>query len=308
MAFRLMGKDHQLLACIAEHRVLNVIQISALCQRNARATHRRLGVLEGADLVRTRTSVFRRDRGRPETLLSLTERGVELLRSDGTLPRDMPHERVAADGIAHQEHELLLNWFRVHLLWMERMIAPLSVQFLSAQSPFLMRGADRQSLILDSAPAAEEDGRAVTFIPDGVFCLVHRQLEKALLFFLEVDMGTESRASTKPNRPSVQQKIRNYQAYFRCGRYKRYESHWNCSFRGFRLLVLCNSAGRLGSLCPLVRQMPPSDFIWLTDQGRLEDLGAGAAIWARGGRLKEPLESILGSQMPEPLPPPPLTH
>ena len=78
-------------------------------------------------------------------------------------------------------------------------------------------------------------------------------------------------------------------------KYKKYEQVWNCPLNGFRLLFLTISHSRLAALCGLVQEMPPSDFIWLTEQSRMFADGASAAIWARGGKLETPHESILGS-------------
>ena len=58
----------------------------------------------------------------------------------------------------------------------------------------------------------ETSVNAHIMIPDGVFTISHQ--EKTLLFFLEVDMGTETLASTKQGTGDVRQKIINYQSLF----------------------------------------------------------------------------------------------
>jgi len=146
----------------------------------------------------------------------------------------------------------------------------------------------------------------IEFTPDCVMALTHKGIHKTLLFFLEVDMGTETLASPKRTKVDVRQKVVNYQTYLRFKRYRRYEHLWNCSLNGFRLLFLAYGPGRLASLCRLVRDMPPSDFIWLTDRRLLLSKGVWADIWSRGGRHDVPPQSILGSQMPE-LSPTPVT-
>ena len=50
-------------------------------------------------------------------------------------------------------------------------------------------------------------------------------------------------------------------------------------------------------ICDLARQMPPSDFIWISDQNQLFSQGISAEIWARGGRYHKPPESILGPKL-----------
>ncbi len=74
-----------------------------------------------------------------------------------------------------------------------------------------------------------------------------------------------------------------------------------CSVRldSFRLLFLAHTEQRAAVISRIVRQNPPNDFIWLTDQPRVLAHGPAARIWARGSRLDEPPQSILGHQMPE---------
>ena len=151
--------------------------------------------------------------------------------------------------------------------------------------------------VYDRIPSGHDPGKFIGIIPDGVFSITDSEQKKTLLFFLEVDMGTESVAGASPTPNNVRQKILNYRGYFQCGRYKRYEKEWNCELNGFRLLILVNMRARLVALCRLVMEMPPSDFIWLTDQEQMFKHGLGAKIWLRGGKDEIPPQSILGAQM-----------
>jgi hypothetical protein len=147
----------------------------------------------------------------------------------------------------------------------------------------------------ESTPANNRLKNFEQLIPDGVFSITHREIGgKTLLFFLEVDMGTETIASMDRVSKDIRRKVSNYQELFRSGTYKRYESVLKSKLNGFRLLFLANSEARLISLCRLAREMPPSDFIWLTDQGRMFSHGLAAKIWTRGGRNENPPQSILG--------------
>ena len=102
---------------------------------------------------------------------------------------------------------------------------------------------------------------------------------------------------TDKNSKDVRQKIINYQALFRSGHYKRYARVFDASINGFRLLFLANTSARLASLCRLIKEMPPSDFVWLTDQEIMFSHGLSAEIWVRGGRNNESLQSILGPNL-----------
>ena len=112
-------------------------------------------------------------------------------------------------------------------------------------------------------------------------------------------MGTETRASLDRNPGDIRQKILNYKALFRAGHYKRYEGIFESTYKGFRLLFLVNSPSRLVSLCRLVQEMPPSDFVWLTEQNQMFSQGLAANIWVRGGKNNNSLQSILGPQLLE---------
>ena len=65
----------------------------------------------------------------------------------------------------------------------------------------------------------------------------------------------------------------------------------------FMQLCHCSYLGHIMENIILVREMWPSDFIWLTDQERMFSHGLSAEIWVRGGRQDAPPESILGSHM-----------
>ena len=137
--------------------------------------------------------------------------------------------------------------------------------------------------------------KGVKFTPDAVFAIADSVAGKTCLFFLEVDRGTETIVSPKRDMTDVRQKIVNYQWYFHSGGYKRYEQVFKANLRGFRLLFLASTHGRLVALCKLAQEMKPSNFVWLTECGRLFADGVSAGIWAKGGDLQARQQSILGS-------------
>ncbi|MCK4342544.1 MAG: replication-relaxation family protein [Phycisphaerae bacterium] len=297
MANKLNKNDRELLVSLAEYRLLTVSQIAALCAVGKPAARNRVGKLTKAALATERTPAVAGGRGRPERWVSLTERGIDSLRADGTLGRSVPRDEVAADGIRCSEHLLAINWFRIHLVHLERTFPRLSTTFLSSESPFLERGPDGRRFVADRVPPAESGGKPVPFIPDGVFTLRDHKSGKALLFFLEVDRGSETLASGRRGAKDIRTKVINYQQYFRVTGYKRYQDLWDCVLNGFRLLFLAHTPARLAALCRLVQEVPPSDFVWLTDQDRMFAKGVSADIWARGGKLDAPPESIIGKTL-----------
>lgn len=298
MTFKLTRNDRKTLAFIAEHRLLTIGQIALARRGSHRGTRRRLAVLEQAQIIRLTTLRSGHGRGRPKKLVSLSESGVEVLRSQGIVGSAVPAQRVTADKMRHVDHLLLTNSFRLHLSLVEELVPTLRTRFLSPTSPFLGYKPDGRPLIADRVPSSENSDKSVGFVPDGVFGITDVDQNRTVLFFLEVDMGSEAMVSQERNSRDVRQKILNYQAYFRSQRYKRYEQVWDCPLCGFRLLVLAVTADRLAALSRLARDMPPSDFVWLTDQSRLSADGVWGEIWVRGGHLDAPPESILDSRKP----------
>jgi hypothetical protein len=110
-------------------------------------------------------------------------------------------------------------------------------------------------------------------------------------------MATEALASPSRHPRDFRSKIHRYQECFRSASYRRYEETFGCGLRGFRLLVVTSSLTRLASLCRLVREIPPTDFVWLTRQEAVLQHGMSAEIWSRGGHLETPAESIVGSSL-----------
>ena len=304
MGFRFNGTDQELLTSIAEHRLLSVFQLAILHQRNADGLRRRLRLLREHGLVAFSSRGFGVGQGRPENLVSLTESSVDWLKAKGVIPAKVPCDRATATKINCPEHELLINDFRVQLAQMQRAVSAITTSFFSPTSPLLPRVSRDKPLVRERIRADSGPDACIEFVPDGVFAMTHEELRKTLLFFLEVDMGTEPLTRRRGSAENVRQKILNYQDYFQRGRYKRYEKILTCQLRGFRLLILADCPTHLATLSRLVREMPPSDFIWLTDRERMMSAGIGAPIWARGGKDTEPFESILGSKMPEPCPTP----
>jgi hypothetical protein len=290
--------DRELFASIAEYKVLTVKQLSALSQRSGQVIRRRIRELGEEGLIITKMHGYGRGQGRPEDLIFLAEKGKAALMNEGIASG---HDFCAPDkgeDLFSIDHLLLINWFRIHLLQIERAIPQISVHYLSPNSPSLTANSGDSPSFSERIPADGNMGKFVEFIPDGVFSIAYKEVEgKTLLFFLEVDRGTETIASVDRIHKDIRQKILNYQALFRSGSYKKYERVFDSKLNGFRLLFLANSGARLISLCGLVREMPPSDFIWLVDQERMFSYRLGAKIWARGGRNEDPPQSILGPKL-----------
>ena len=293
MAFRLKASDYKILEAAAEHRIMTVAQMSVFFNQKKQALWRRLRDLEQEGFLVVRQQEFGRGRGRPQKLVSLGSRGVDILKENQMLGADVSADVVMADNFHCVDHQLMLNWLRLHLNHITVVLPRLSIRFLSHSSPFLPKALSGHPLTTDFAPVDGNQDEVVKFIPDGVFSITDSVEGQTLLYFLEVDCGTETIASLKRKPTDIRQKILNYGAYFDSQRYKRYEKLWNCELEGFRLLFVANTLERLACLCKLIREMPPSDYIWLTEQRRIFPDGISAKIWARGGNIGTAPESIL---------------
>jgi hypothetical protein len=295
MSFRLKTTDCNILVCFAEYRVLTVSQVAAIFRKSRQVMRRRLHDLEERGLVEVVGTEFGRGRGRPENSLGLAEHGIDVLKERGLLGQDVLYEKVLGDSLFAKDHQLLLNWFRIHLMGIGRMLSRVSIKVFAHKSLYIPKGQDGRIVITDCSPVPGSGIKGIKFTPDAVFAITDSVAGKTCLFFLEVDRGTEIVASPKRDMIDIRQKIVNYQWYFHSGGYKRFEEVFAAKFRGFRLLFLTSTHGRLVALCQLAQEMKPSNFIWLTECGRLFVGGASAEIWARGGDLQAPQQSILGS-------------
>ena len=290
---QILKNDLELLAYLRGFRVLTVSQLADLSQRSPQVIRRRLRVLAAEGLIVSRQRAYGNRRGRPEDLVLLTRNGWRAIHG-GKLdkPKDLQDEKAAASYLV--DHELLLNWTLIHLIRIERRFPQFTVQYVTQYFSSIEANTPATSLTRIRVP--DKSGE-VTFVPDSIFIISDTPSKKSLLFFLEVDMGTETVISPKKGLNDIRQKILNYQNLYRSSRYKRFEGCFKSAFKGFRLLIVTSTAARFTRLCQLTASMPPSDFIWLTNQDRMFTSGLSAAIWARGGRSDNAGQSILGTRL-----------
>jgi len=237
---------------------------------------------------------FGRSSGRPEEIIFLAEKAASILKDEGLFAESIPLIAPKNIDAIAVDHDLLINWFYIHLIQVDNSIPDLTIK---PWSPGFLMNNKGSHVSFDPRIRIESDDDFIECIPDGIFTIWHKGLEKGLLFFLEVDMDTEPVASVDRNSKDIRQKILNYQTIFRNGHYKRFEEIFGLKFNGFRLLFLTNSPARSASLSHLVKEMPPSDFIWLANQEKMFSEGLAAEIWVRGGKIESPPQSIIGPNL-----------
>ena len=188
--------------------------------------------------------------GRPENLILPTPKGLKSIGSAG--------KPIEQRLFAHQYY---LNWCRIRLGALEQF--GLQVQFYTRPIGDLW--------------------------PDGTLVLRSKKRNKSLLFFVEMDMGTESLSG------ELQSKVLAYQGLFRSGAY----TELGPSFHGFRVLFVFSDRNRLRGFTRLCERVGPCLFVWSAAFESLDTSGAAAPIWYRGSDVEQQLSTI-GSLAPTP--------
>lgn len=294
---KISDQDKNRLAILAEHRVLTADQMSALGFGVVRSARRWADEMRKRGLVTSSVRGFGGKRGQPEKVFTLTKEAVDLLKEGGLLPRDVPVERVQWISTSTLEHQISLNRFAISIRELASEPVHLEVRFLTATTPFLEPLKTGHPHIAGFAAESDPESEPEWFTPDGVLSLTEPQSGKALLFFVEIDMGSEGLSTATGSQGAISEKVRRYQAYFQSNAYKRYETEWNVKFNGFRLLFVAQDRTRSSQLSRLVQSVPPNDFIWITDWVQIQDRGIGGFVWSRGGNQNEDKESILGHSL-----------
>lgn len=294
---KISDQDKNRLAILAEHRVLTADQMSALGFGVVRSARRWAEGMGDQGLIASSTRGFRGKRGQPEKVFTLTKEAVDFLKEGAILPSEVLVERVLWTSTATLEHQLSVNRFAISVQELASGPTHLVVRFLTATMPFLAPLKTGHPYVAGFATDSDLESELEWFTPDGVLSLTEPQSRKSLLFFVEIDMGSEGLSTATGSQGAISEKVRRYQAYFQSNAYKRYETEWNVKFNGFRLLFVAQDRTRSSQLSRLVQSVPPNDFIWITDWVQIQDRGIGGFVWNRGGNQNEDKESILGPSL-----------
>ena len=134
---KLTSRKLTFLKLIAEYRVLLTAQVALLSGTGLRAAQKNIIKLRNKGYLTLYFHDFTGIRGRPEGVCSLTDTGAELLQKEGLIDSEIPNHRMTGEAIVHVSHELLINWFRIHLLLqIDIHIPDLQTEFISATTPF----------------------------------------------------------------------------------------------------------------------------------------------------------------------------
>lgn len=288
---KITSKEKELLFQISEYQLLSINQIMLLTDKGKREVQRKIENLRNKDFITFLNMKTTGKKGRSEFISFVSDTGATILQNEIEEQVHTSTDRIILKNFHIAKHQMLLNWFRIHLNYIPTKLPDLTTDFISSTTPFLPLKNSGLPLISEHF---ETEQTEIDFIPDGVFYIKSENQNKSLLFFLEVDMGTEPLTTKTSRTNSIATKIKNYRAYFQSEKYKRYQKKWNTLFNGFRLLFLTNSQERKTSICELVSLDKTNTFIWATPQNDLFEKGLGGNIWARGCNLHTPKESIIG--------------
>ena len=283
---RFNKKDLNLLKLFLDYRIVSVPQISMLSFPSRQMARRKIRDLVKAGLVQISARGYGITAGRPENLISLTDKGIKLLEDhEISMPGSLEDRKITIEP-SQVEHQLLLNWVRINIRKVGERIPQINIRFLS---PVF----DHQDYVFKKEDTDFENG----FIPDGIFSISHNQQNKTLLFFLEIDMGTETLSSKNPIATDISKKVIGYQSIFSNQSYNQLNGPLNSKFHGFRVLFISNTETRLRQLCKLVKSMKSTGFIWLTDKNSVFENGISDKIWIKGGDIDKECYSILGPSL-----------
>jgi len=284
-------KYADLLNLLLDYGIISVAQLAYLYFPSRQMARRKIRKLTKSGLIQISTRGYGISAGRPENLIFLTDSAVKLLEDyEINIPGSLGDRKITIEP-SQIEHQLLLNWVQINIQKVGERIPQINIRFLS---PVF----NHRDYVFKKENTHSENG----LIPDGIFSIFHNELKKALLFFLEIDMGTETLSSKNPTATDIRKKITGYQHIFSSRSYKQLNGPLNSNFNGFRVLFVSNTETRLRQLCKLVKSMKSTGFIWLTDKNSTFKNGISDKIWIKGGEIDKERYSILGPSLATKIP------
>jgi hypothetical protein len=260
-------RDLALLHSLAEYRYLSLEQIKRLHFSSEQTASRRLRFLSRSGHV----ELFRVP-GVPQRLVTLAPAGMKLVtNAQCGAPSAAPLRREVPKDAHFVRHFLAISDFRVGLEQATAESQPTLIGFIPEYRTAPGRGSAPEKLLAQRVPDPADPQRQVAHCPDGAFALGKN--ERAALFFLEVDRGTEVIGDADRG---VLKAIRFYLGLLTSGSYQRFSEPFGLMvpFRGFRTLFVVSSEVRVHNIrqrCGAITGVPDSlkRFLWLCSQQAL---------------------------------------
>jgi hypothetical protein len=285
-------RDSALLQDICTHKYLSMTQVQRLHFVSEQTAYRRIRALRDAGLVRT----FQVP-GHDEQLVALDKTGAlhvaESLGVDATTLRwneksDLPKDHYFV------RHFLAVNdfWIMLRQACTEAPVGLLG--FIPDSHGERTKSGAVTKYIRDTVGVQAGGTFALAHTPDAVFALGRG--ERAALFFLEVDRGTE--VVSDPDK-GVLKSIRFYVQYLLSGGYQRYAKDFDiAAFKGFRALYVTTGDMRATNMRQAANTVEAPDkakrFLWLTTFDELIEPGILAPVWRSLDSRDDTQYSIVG--------------
>jgi hypothetical protein len=177
-----------------------------------------------------------------------------------------------------REHQLRLNDVRIGFSFTDPS-SGLTIQTWDTQK---LSPPPPQSPDLDLS-SSTTNGKHVR--PDAVVLIEHKQADRSLMVFVELDCGTESRSRSSTKQSSWAKKAKLYQETAQLVRWRDWALDQGSSQQEAvcRLAVVTTSTTRLSSIDDTLRLSTPAVAVWLTRYSDFVGRGPWANIWKRSG-------------------------
>ena len=264
-------RDRALLRSLAEYRLLTSEQLERLHFQSAQTALRRIRRLEQVGLV-----VRRRSDAVPTQIISLSPQGVAMVTANATPGLGAAAARrrpVALPGTYFLRHQLEVNDFRIavaHSAGQRPDVDLLSV-IADTDRTAVAAAAQPRALLAETVAFGSEPAERITHTPDLAFAM--RRGERQAFFLVEIDRGTEVVGDPKRG---VGLFVRFYLRGLVSGAFDGLRARLGLpeGLRGFRVLVVTNSASRVQAMRDRWGSMPiehemAKRFIWLTTREAL---------------------------------------
>ncbi len=259
---RLTDRDHEVLLALWRFQYLSVAQIQRLLFPSTQTVNRRLRILSSEDYV----EIFSVP-GLPDRLVRLRSAGAAVVAGSLELPlaaTGWTRDRGRPKDHWFARHFLRISDFRIALLQACRCAPVRLLGFIPEYVGRKPRSGAYRKYIQDVVADIAQPGSKISHTPDGVFAL--SRAERAGLFFLEVDRGTE--VISHPAR-GVGKLVRFYLNAIASRAFERYQEDFGVTFEGFRILIVTSTLARLRNIqdAAAAISFEPSNaksLIWIT--------------------------------------------
>jgi hypothetical protein len=294
---RITKRDVEALLSIARYRFLTPSQIERLHFPNLKKAQLRLKFLFESGLVGRVAQPSPIIQGKSEFVYFLKKKSLEALEClNGSFSGSQSNLIIPSHIPRAINHFLDINSagiaFEVSAARTADSACPIKCHFIPE---YLKEVSERDGRLRKAIDAHSFNGKKLPdenrIKPDFVMALDKGEGRK-LLFFGEIDRGTESILSASADKYCLKRKIGAYVACFDNGHYKAYEKNFGAAFNGFRVLFITTTEERLRNVLDALTSFDDVAFFWLTTLDKLDGDVLTSRIW-RTASPGEKLQAII---------------